>query len=115
MAKTVTEAEAKSMWASAMKYKAERAERLPDEGACVRAIHDGFTRLKELGWREATYAPCDGTPLHVIEAGSTGIHNATRDSERRFWIEADGDLWPSSPILFRVVPVADASTGEDNG
>lgn len=97
----ITEAEANALWESAMQYKAERAVRLPDEQAAIRAILDGFHRLKELGWRDATYAPTDNSPIEMIEAGSSGIHTGYRDSERRFWIEGDGDLWPSRPILFR--------------
>lgn len=101
---TLTEEQKQALWDSAMKAKAERAVRLPDEAACLRALMDGFSRLKELGWRDAVYAPTDGTPLVLIEAGSTGIHQGYRDDERRFWIEGDSDIWPSRPILFRVPP-----------
>lgn len=98
----LTEAEKQELWDAAMKAKADRAVRLPDEAACLRAITDGVHRLRELGWRDATYALPDGSPIELIEAGSTGIHVGHRDSERRFWIEGEGDLWPSHPILFRI-------------
>ena len=108
---TLTEAQKQELWDAAMKAKAERAERLPDEAACLRALADGVHRLQELGWRDASYAPTDSSPLQLIEAGSTGIHDGYRDTERRFWITDDGDLWPSRPILFRAaLPAPD--TGE---
>lgn len=59
-----------------------------------------FDRLRRLGWRDAAYAPKDGRALEVIEAGSTGIHKATRD-EISFWVHDDMDSWPSDPILYR--------------
>ena len=98
---TLTEAQKQELWDAAMKAKAERAERLPDEAACLRAMTDAHHRLKELGWRDASYAPANDSPLELIESGSTGIHRGHRDAERRFWIEGDGDLWPSRPVLFR--------------
>ena len=90
-----------ALWDSAKAHQNKRAEILPDERACTGVIFDGFQRLKELGWREPMYAPKGGIALEVIEAGSTGIHFATRDEEGRFWIH-DDDSWPSRPILFRL-------------
>ena len=98
----LTPDEAKAIWDAAMQEKTDRAARLPDEQSAIRAMFDGWARLKELGWRDASYAPT-GTPLDVIEVGSTGIHYATRDSERRFWIH-DSDTWPANPCLFRPHP-----------
>src|SRR3954470_6282558 len=56
---------------SAERQKAERIARYPDEKTAIHALFDGWVRLKELGWREAIYAPI-GQPLEVIEVGSTG-------------------------------------------
>jgi hypothetical protein len=61
------------------------------------------------GWSAAMYAPADGSQLEVIEAGSTGIHMATRDEERRFWVHDDFDSWPSDPVLYRVAPEGGAN------
>jgi hypothetical protein len=61
-----------------------------------------FDALRKTGWREAVYAPKD-TPLHLIEAGSTGVFNGTRD-ETGFWVFDGGDTWPSRAILFRLPP-----------
>lgn len=97
---TLTEEQKRAILAEALQQKAERDARLPDAAAAIRAICDGYHRLKDLGWREAMYAPCDHSPLDLIEAGSSGIHRGYRDAERRFWID-DGDTWPSSPILWR--------------
>lgn len=83
--------------------KKRRAETMPDEQSAIRVMFDGWVRLKDFGWHEATYAPADGSPLELIEAGSTGIHHGFRDDERRFWIQ-ENDTWPSRPVLYRVVP-----------
>lgn len=99
---TLTEAQKEELWASAKKAQAERAARLPTEDVCIAEISACFFRLQELGWRDAIYAPIDGSPLELIEAGSTGIHTGYRDDERRFWI-TDSDTWPSRPILFRAL------------
>ncbi len=64
-----------------------------------------YRRLLALGWRDADYGPKDGTTVEVIEAGSAGIHEAYYQGEwptGNWWIIAEGDLWPSSPILFRL-------------
>jgi hypothetical protein len=88
-----------AMLAAAREARAARAEEMPDETAALKVLHRAFTRLKELGWREANYAPV-GRPLLLIEAGSTGVHQGDRDAERRFWIH-DQDTWPFKPILFK--------------
>ena len=79
--------------------KRHRAEMMPTEHDALLVMMRAWERLKELGWREAMYAPRDGSPLQFIEAGSTGIHQGHRD-DNHTWI-FDGDLWPSNPILFR--------------
>jgi hypothetical protein len=97
----LTAEEGRAIWDAVKQQQAERRARYPDEATALRAMFDAFVTLKEMGWREAIYAPCDGTPLDVIEVGSTGIHFATRDAERRFWIH-DDNTWPSRPCLFRL-------------
>lgn len=92
--------EASAIYAEAKRQQAEREAKYPDEASAIRAMFDGYTRLKQMGWREANYAPTDGSMLDVIEPGSTGIHLATRDTQRHFWIH-DDDTWPSTPCLFR--------------
>lgn len=83
--------------------KAARAEAMPDDTAALVCMFTAWQRLKELGWREAMYAPCDSSPLLLIESGSTGTHEGYCDPERRFWAYCGGDLWPSNPCLFKVV------------
>lgn len=104
----LTEAEAKQLWEDMERSRAERAARLPDERSALLAMFDAYDRLKELGWREAIYCPKDGSTFQVIEAGSTGVHCAHYDGEwpkGRWWIhDADGDLSPSRPILFKLYP-----------
>lgn len=80
--------------------RAKRAEDMPDDSAALGAMFQAHQRLKEMGWRDAIYAPKDGSPLELVEPGSTGIHAGYRDAEGRFWI-VDDDVWPSRPTLFR--------------
>jgi hypothetical protein len=88
-----------AMLVAAREAQAARAEEMPTEADALAVMHRAFTRLRELGWRDAASAPV-GKPLLLIEAGSTGIHHGTRDKERRFWIH-DRDTWPSRPVLYK--------------
>jgi len=95
-----------------------RADQMPDEASAIRVLNEAYRRLIELGWRERMYAPA-GENLEVIEVGSTGIHKAYRDEQRRFWV-CDGDVWPSDPVLWRLdaapkqrLPAADAGQLQD--
>lgn len=91
--------------AAADAEKARRAEQMPDEQSAIAAMFDAWLRLKELGWNDAQYCPKDGSAFDAIEPGSTGIHRCRYDGtwpKGTWWIEADGDLWPSRPVLFRV-------------
>jgi len=97
--KPLTRDVAEGLFAAAKRSKAERAERMPDEQSAIRAMFDAYTRLKELGWHEATYAK-KGVPLQLLEVGSTGIHEGYRD-EFGFWINSHNDTWPSRPVLSR--------------
>jgi len=106
--------EAKALWGSAMAAKAKRATDMPTEKDALNVMHDAFTRLRELGWREAIYCPKDGTIFHCIEAGSTGIFDAHYEGKwptGSWWIHAEGDLWPSRPILFKPLPPPPAAEG----
>lgn len=93
------------LWAAAMKAKEQRAIDMPDDHAALLALGHAHQRLEDLGWRDAIYCPKDGTVFEVIEAGSTGIHDCRYEGEwpkGSWWVLAEGDLWPSRPILFRL-------------
>ncbi len=107
---TITAEEARTMIEGARAYKAERATRIPDEATALRLAFDCYERLKELGWREAMYAPADGSPLLLIEPGSTGIHRGRRDGDIGFWIH-DGDTWPARPTHFKPDDGSEADPG----
>lgn len=82
-----------------------QAERMPDEAAALRQMHDAYTRLQKLGWREAIYCPKDGTVFDAIEVGSTGIHDCHYEGEwpnGHWWTRDGDDLWPSRPSLYRL-------------
>lgn len=107
----LTRAEADAIFAAAEKAQRERAERMPDERAAIRAMQDAWLRLKELGWNDPIYCPKDGSPFEVIEAGSTGIfraHYTGEWPEGSWWVEDGGDIWPSRPTLFRLLPEDEA-------
>lgn len=96
-------AEAEAMLAACDAAKAKRAADMPDEQSAIDAMMEAFTRLKELGWREAIYCPKDGSTFKAIEVGSTGIHDCCYQGEwpNGSWWVLDGDMWPSRPILFK--------------
>jgi hypothetical protein len=95
----LTRAEADALWESAKASEAKRAVAMPDVESALDTMTDAHTRLKELGWREAAYAPKNGTELELIEPGSSGNG---KDGAGCFWIPDAGDEWPSHPILFRL-------------
>lgn len=99
---TLTNAEKQELWQAAMRQKAERDARLPDEMACARALADALHRLQDLGWRDAHYARGELADVEMIEVGSTGIHRGYRD-QYGFWINADGDTSPSRPLVYRIL------------
>lgn len=102
----LTRAEADALWESAEKAKSARAEKYPTTEDAIRGLWDAHYRLKELGWKEADYAPPDGKERDTISLGSTGIHKAyceprsDRPSDKWWWHPGDGDLYPHDPILY---------------
>lgn len=107
----LTRAEADALYAAIEARDRKRAADMPTEQDAVNAMCDAHQRLKELGWREACYAPT-GVPLKLIEAGSSGIHDGQADGEwpnLHFWISAHCDIWPSRPVLFKPDDKCDAA------
>lgn len=98
-----TKEQADALWSAAKQQQEDRARLMPDMDAALMLMVEAHNRLRELGWREAMYCPKDGTSFEVIEAGSGGIHVCHYHGEwpNGWWISADGDLWPSHPILWR--------------
>jgi len=110
----LTRAEADALWDACKAAEADRAARMPDETAALRAMQDAYTRLKELGWREGIYSPRDGSIFKVIELGSTGIFDCDCRGEWPdcTWTTYDErDAYPSSqaPALFKLLPEAQAA------
>lgn len=100
----IRQSEAAAIIAESDAAKARRAEQMPDERTAIKCMFSAWLRLKELGWKQAEYCPKDGSLFDVIEPGSTGIHRCRYQGEwpkGSWWIEGDGDLWPSRPVLFR--------------
>jgi len=98
------EISSEKLWEQIEQSRRDRAEKLPDERACLNAMFEAYQRLQELGWKEAIYCPKDGSVFHSIEAGSTGIHDCHYEGEWPkgwWWVHEANDLWPSRPILFK--------------
>jgi hypothetical protein len=72
----------------------KRTPPTPEEKAALIAMFEAYQELIKLGWRSAIYAPKDGTPLEIIELGSTGIHHGWHDG--KFLFVDDGEIWPVS-------------------
>lgn len=107
----LTEQQAEALWKSAEASRAVIEVKYPDEASCLKAMCEAFHRLKDFGWSEAMYCPKDGSSFDAIEAGSSGIHRCHYSGDwpnGSWWVADAGDLWPSSPILFRLDPEAEA-------
>lgn len=115
----LSKADAECLWRACEDAERRAAEEMPDEEAALRVMARAHGRLLKLGWRDAIYCPKDGTEFEAIEVGSTGIHRCIylgKWPRGSWWIIADGDMWPSRPILFRLLPEAahptpDATSG----
>lgn len=100
----LTRGEADALWEQAEAAKKHRADTMPTEKEAVSAMWSAYQRLRELGWREACYAPTD-TPVRLVEPGSSGIHDGVANGEwprKSFWVFEAGDQWPSHPCLFKM-------------
>jgi len=103
----LTRQESDDIWAQCKADEAKRAKDMPTEKEALSVMFEAFQRMRELGWRQAVYCPKDGTPFQAIEAGSTGIHECSYSGEwpkGTWWVHAEGDLWPSRPILYKDYP-----------
>ena len=88
------------------KKEAKRAEDMPTQQDALSRMFECVERLKELGWNNAIFCPKDGSIFYVIESGSSGIHKAHYEGkwpDGRWWIHDKSDLWPSRPILFKLI------------
>jgi len=93
------------IWREAEKRRIEY--RAKGEAQLLSEMVDKYHGLKSLGWADAIYCPKDGSLFLAIEAGSTGVFPCSYKGEwphGRWWTEADGDLWPSQPILWKPMP-----------
>jgi hypothetical protein len=77
----------------------EREEREAIEQLCA-----AYNKLVKLGWDNPIYCPKDGTPFHIIEPPSTGIHECIYAGEWPYgeWIAVwAGDSSISYPLLYK--------------
>jgi hypothetical protein len=97
---------AAAVFAAWERSKRRRAREMPTEQDALEVMFRGWYRLKELGWRDAIYCPKDGSSFLVVEPGSTGIHRAHYWGEwptGTWFVEDGGDLYPSTPTLFKLI------------
>ena len=71
------ESEALAMLDSIEAERVKREVDMPTEQDAVNKLWDAWYRLKELGWKDAMCRDHDGSPVDVIQLGSTGIHRQT--------------------------------------
>ncbi len=117
----VSEADHEALEAAIARDKAALAAKLPTDHDAIAQINEAVRRLQDLGWKDPVHCPKDGSTFDGIEIGSTGIHPFLYLGtwpKGDFWLQADGDLWPSRPILGR--PRADQAQPDprwtlDNG
>lgn len=83
----LTKDEAEALWKAAEEAKNKAESEMPATADALRTMQNGFSRLRDLGWREAQYCPKDSTPFAVIQYGSTGIFEA--------WYMGD---WPDGRV-----------------
>lgn len=72
-------------------------------------MRDGYNGLRNLGWRDATYCPKDGTRFLAICGNGSEPRPCTYQGEwpTGVWLLEDaGDLWPVRPVLFKPMPPA---------
>lgn len=103
--------QAQKIYDAAMAARSKRAADMPDVETALRVMTEAYHRLEELGFRNAVYCPKDGSAFEVIEAGSSGIHRCSYHGDwptGSWWVEDNGDLWPSRPILYRLYPEDEA-------
>jgi len=107
----LTKEEAEAIWAKAKAEHDALKQAIPDERSALRAMMDGYVRLKEMGWNDIIYCPKDGSWFDSISAGSTGIHPCKYEGKwpnGSWWIADGGDIWPGRPILWRPSPTKSA-------
>lgn len=64
--------EAKALWDSIKRAKAERAERMPDTRSTLAALVSAVHRMKDFGWHDSRHCSREGS-FAVCELGSTGM------------------------------------------
>jgi hypothetical protein len=99
--------EADTIFEAADAARAQRERDMPTEQSAIAAMQEAFTRLKELGWREAIYCPKDGSQFFMIEPGSTGIHQGHYQGKwpNGYWTDGDYGM---RPCLFKLSPEDEA-------
>jgi hypothetical protein len=96
----LTRAEANALHEHAEQLKRQRAIDMPTDLDAVKALWRAQYRLEELGWKPARLAP-SGITAPIIELGSAGIHVGRKDEGEHWWIDSEGDQWPSRPVLYK--------------
>lgn len=92
--------------AEAKAHRRSIAQEMPTEQDAIYAMYRAYSRLRDLGWCDGIYMPKDGTPVTVIQIGSTGTFECRYSGEWAdgyFNLYDGGDVYPSrsAPPLFK--------------
>lgn len=69
----LTRAESEAIWAEVQYQEQVRLHTMPEATDALKVISSAHQRLRELGWRDGSHCPKDGTPFAAIEYGCTAI------------------------------------------
>lgn len=93
------------------KQRSAAASRATDNRPAIDRLYSAYRDLLSQGWREALYAPKDGTEIEIIELGSTGVFKAVwcsfghepMDTCGSFFGQDGGDTYPCRVAVWRAV------------
>lgn len=90
--------------AEAQIRRRERADHLPTTNHCVVALLQTVERLREIGWRDACYAPKDRS-FDAIVMGGSGVHRCQwlGGTAGGWFIEDTNDWWPAQIVVWREI------------
>ena len=94
--------------AEAEQQRDQRARALPTLDHCLIAMVQIMQRLRELGWRDAEYAPRDRTFLGITPGSTRAVRCVhLGGAEGAFFCEDGDDFWPVRILVWRELTDAD--------
>lgn len=103
-------AEAEAMVAAMDAHENAMTELMPDEDSAIRMMFNAYQRLRALGWKDAVYAPKDGTEFLAIERSSTGKFPTRYIMDGKY---LDNDVSERYFAMFRPIDAREAQEAGD--